>query len=382
MLLHGSRVMYALNWIIVAPALFYIKTSLDVSVVELGFIVTSFFAGLSIFQLFGGYMSSIIGDKNATLISLLLMGMFSFLSGLSTNFSELLFSRFVAGIASAIFFSSALSLMVTVVPEKSYPFHVSLYNGIFSAGAGAGVILFAIIDKFYGYKSGFILVGAIIMVFFIVMLFSYRGTKNIRMEKNYIFKGLKTVLSSRLILFISLAGISARISEIVVGQFLVYYIEHLKYDSIISSFALTLFLIVGVIGGIIGGYHYLRTKHRIGTFIILNVLVSLLLIFTGFIFNIFIILIVMIIMGITIVYLFSITYTIVRNLSKRESVSLSLSYAHTIQLSFAAVIPIIFTLTYELYSYKISWIAMGIISLIFLLFIIPYVNGVEKTIWR
>ncbi len=374
-ILHGSRVMYALNWIIIAPALLYIKTSLNISVIDLGVIVTSFFAGLSIFQLFGGYLSSIIGDKKATLISILLMGLFSIFSGLSTNFMELLFSRFLAGIVSAIFFSSSLSLMVTVVRENKYAFHVNLYNGIFSVGAGAGIILFTIIDKFNGYKSAFILLGIAIIIFFFIMLFSYKEIKNVKIEKNHIFKDFKKVLSSKLILYISLAGISARVSETVVGQFIVYYMESLKYNSITSSFILTLYLLVGIIGGIIGGYHYLRTKHKIGTFIILNLLVSFLLILMGFTLNIFIISFVMIIMGITIVYLFSITYTVVRNLSKRDSVSFSLSYAHTIQLSFAAIIPIIFTFVYELYNYKISWIVMGMLSLIFLLFIIPYLKG-------
>ncbi len=371
-ILHGSRVMYALNWIIIAPALLYIKTSLNISVIDLGFIVTSFFAGLAIFQLFGGYVSSIIGDKNATLISILLMGLFSIFSALSTNFIELLFSRFLAGIVSAIFFSSALSLMVTVVREDKYAFHVNLYNGIFSVGAGAGVILFTIIDKFYSYRSAFILLGIVIIAFFFIMLFSYKEIKNVKIEKNHIFKDFKNVLSSKLILFISLAGISARISETVVGQFIVYYMESLKYNSITSSFVLTLYLIVGIIGGILGGYHYLRTKHKIATFIILNLLVSFLLILMGFTLNIFIISLVMIMMGIIIVYLFSITYTVVRNLSKRDSVSFSLAYAHTVQLSFAAIIPVIFTFTYELYNYKISWIFMGILSFIFLLFIIPY----------
>ena len=65
-------------------------------------------------------------------------------------------------------------------------------------------------------------------------------------------------------------------------------------------------------------------------------------------------------------YGMSITYTFVRYLARRDLVSLTLSFVNTLQLMVAVVIPIIFTVLYSDYNYTVSWIAMGIIGLIFL----------------
>jgi len=367
---HTARALYALNWMDVAPSLKYIKSYMDLTVVQLGFLVTAFYIGISIFQILGGYLSSYIGDKKTSLIGLLFVAVFAITSGLSNNFIELIFSRFFAGLSAALFFSPALSLLASIIPENKYAFHIGVYNGAFNVGAGVGVLGWAFLDQYIGYRIAFIIAGIITLVLFIILTVLFKDTANIKTEKSDIIRSLKRVFSSKMIILIAIIGIGTMISETIIGQFFVYYLETRGFGTSLSSSISSLYLFVGFFGGVIGGYHFSRTKHKIGMFILINLILSFLLMSIGFIYSYIFIIIIAIIMGMLVVYGFSITYTFIRYLSRRDLVSLNLSFVNLIQLLIAAIVPVIFTFAATEYNYKVSWLLMGIISLIFLPFII------------
>jgi len=377
---HTARALYALNWMDVAPSLKYIKSYMNLTVVELGFLVTAFYIGISIFQILGGYLSSYIGDKKTSLIGLLFVAVFAITSGLSNNFIELIFSRFFAGLSAALFFSPALSLLASIIPENKYAFHIGVYNGAFNVGAGVGVLGWAFLDQYIGYRIAFIIAGIITLVLFIILTVLFKDVDNIKTEKSDIIRSLKRVFSSKMIILIAIIGIGTMVSETIIGQFFVYYLETKGFSISLSSSISSLYLFVGFFGGIIGGYHFSRTKHKIGMFILINLILSFLLMSIGFIYNYIFIIIIAIIMGMLVVYGFSITYTFIRYLSRRDLVSLNLSFVNLIQLLIAAIVPIIFTFAATEYNYKVSWILMGIISLIFLPFIIIINKNLENKI--
>ena len=80
------------------------------------------------------------------------------------------------------------------------------------------------------------------------------------------------------------------------------------------------------------------------------------------------------------VYGFSITYIFIRYLARRDLVSLTLSFVNTIQLSVAVTVPVIFTVLVSQFNYTISWLAMGIIGLVFLPLIFVIKDGLKKVI--
>jgi len=207
----------------IAPALKYIKSSFDIDLIALGALVTSFYLGIAIFQVVGGSLASYMGDKKTSLTGLLLMGIFAIMSGLSTNFTELIISRFFSGLSATFFFSSTLSLLLSVIPENKSAFHIGVYNGAFAAGGGIGIFVWAILDQYIGYKIPFIIAGIITLATFILVGISFRDVRNIKTDRAALKKGLKHVLTSKVIIFIALIGIGARISETIIGQFFVYY---------------------------------------------------------------------------------------------------------------------------------------------------------------
>jgi MFS family permease len=365
-LVHTARALYALNWMDMAPALEYIKTAMNLTVVELGTLVTAFYVGIAAFQILGGYLSSYIGDKTTSLIGLLFVSIFAITSGLSVNFTELIVSRFLAGASAALFFSPALSLLASIVPENKYAFHIGIYNGAFNVGGGVGIIGWAILDQYMGYRIPFIIAGVLTLALFIILVFLFRNIENIKTNKSDIFTSFKKVFSNKIIVLVAFIGIAAMVAETIIGQFFVYYLESIKYSVDLAGSISALYLLIGFFGGVLGGYHFARTKYKIGTFVAINTVLSISLILIGFIHYYIFIIIIAIAIGMITVYGMSITYTLVRYLARRDLVSLTLSFVNTLQLMVAVAVPIIFTIVVSRYNYELAWVSMGVLGLVFL----------------
>jgi MFS family permease len=379
-LVHTARALYALNWMDMAPALEYIKTDMNLTVVELGTLVTVFYVGIALFQVLGGYLSSYIGDKTTSLIGLLFVAIFAITSGLSVNFTELIISRFFAGLSAALFFSPALSLLASIVPENKYAFHIGIYNGAFNVGGGVGIIGWAILDQYMGYRIPFIIAGVATLGLFAVLVFLFRNIENIKTNKSDIFTSFKKVFSNKIIVLLAFIGVSAMVAETIIGQFFVYYLESINYSVNLAGSVSSLYLVVGFFGGVLGGYHFSRTKYKIGTFIAINISLSVSLMLIAFIHYYIFLIILMTAMGMITVYGMSITYTLVRYLARRDLVSLTLSFVNTLQLLVAVTIPIVFTILASRYNYEVSWISMGIIGMIFLPLILIVKGNLKKVV--
>ena len=188
------------------------------------------------------------------------------------------------------------------------------------------------------------------------------------------------MLTSKVIIFIALIGIGARISETIIGQFFVYYLETIRFSPSSAGLASSIYLLVGFLGGILGGYHFSRTRYKITMFVIINLMLSFLLISLGFVHNYIIIVFFTITLGMLTIYGFSVMYTFIRYISRRDLVSLSLSFNNSIQLAIAAIAPIIFTAIAYSYSYRASWIVTGIIPLVTLPLILFIKNDLKNSI--
>ncbi len=376
--IHAARAIYALNWMDMAPALEYIKSYLNINIVYLGFLVSAFYLGISVFQILGGYLSSRIGDKSISFIGLFLVGVFAVTSGLSSNFIEIIISRFFAGFSAALFFSPALSVLASIVPEDKYTFHIGTYNGSFNLGAGIGVFGWGYLDMYLNYRTAFIIAGIITFIILIFNVIINKGTENIKSSKSLILNDMKKVILSPLIFIIALASIASMVSETIMGQFFVYYLESRGVSSITASSISSIYLFIGFAGGILGGLHFSRTARKFTTFALVNLVTGLLLITISFVYNYDFLIFIIIILGMLTVYGFSISYTIARHISRRDLVSVTLSVVNLFQLLIAFILPVLFSNIVHLYNYKYAWISMGIISIVFIPLVYMVKHGVSS----
>jgi MFS family permease len=102
--------------ITVAATLPLIGNSLKVDSSQLGIVLSTFVAGVGIFQILAGFGALKWGTREVYLIGLTLVGVANLLSGFSNNIIELAILRFAVGIGAALASGTAFSLLASYYP--------------------------------------------------------------------------------------------------------------------------------------------------------------------------------------------------------------------------------------------------------------------------
>lgn len=370
---HYTRAVYAMNWFNIAPGLVYIAHDFNATITSLGILTTVFYAGVGVFQLPGGMLAARYGNRIIAGFGITILGISTLASAFSPNIVFLSLMRFIEGFGSALFFSPAISSLRNIVSEERYAFHVNIYNGSFSIGAGVGVFGWGLIDGISNtaWRTGFIVAGVITVVSGILYFIILAGTGEYVRKGRDLLRNLRRAFFIRGIWFLSLACMGVVIADIVVGQLLVYYLEFRGFPKPESSVADSLFLIFGFVGGVLGAY----TARRVGSsrkflMVVTTITISGLLILP-FLNSMILYYVLSIVMGVVIVVAFSILYTIVGTSQRDLSLlAFSLSITNTIQQMVGAAWPSVFGFIKSQTNYDISWVSMAIIGILFLPLII------------
>lgn len=378
---NAARAIYALNWFDIAPGLKYIAQGLDLQIVQLGIITTAFYIGLASFQLFGGYFASLIGNRRTETLGLLVLGLSVIGSGLAPNLPILFLTRLTAGFGSAFFFSPALGMLAEIVPEEKYSFYVGSFNGSFNIGAGAGVLGWVYVDQYLGWRAGLIIGGLMTVAIAIENYVVLRGVVVHTSRGRDILSKIRINVRERAMWILPVVGIGSMVLETIMGQFFVYYSEQsLNYSEQLSGLLTFVFLIMGFLGGIIGGYQYGRTGRKNATFIVVMSLSGILTVLIPFTRNPLSLGVLVGILGIFVVDGFSILYTIAARLAPdRSMVSFSLAFVNFLQQLIGASFPFIFTglVAFRNNSYTFAWVVMGVVSML-CIFLFPLANSGKR----
>lgn len=360
-----ARAIYALNWFDIAPGLIYISKGLNLRIVELGIATTSFYIGLASFQLVGGAFASRIGAKKVAFIGLMILGFGGIFSGLSLNLSELVISRFVAGLGSALFFSPGLSIIRDISPPESYGLQIGIYNGSFNLGGAVGAFGWVFVDKAIGWQIGLMVGGLLALGMAIENYIVLLGTKEIKAESKGFAVKMGSIIKSKTLWLISIGTIVAMFSETITGQFIVYYSEDfLRMNSYQSGLIDFVFLLFGFVGGIIGGRILTRTERRVQVVYLVLLLSGLGFIAIPFATSFLLLFALSIVLGFVTVSGFSILYIFAsRYTADRTMLPFSLSFVNFIQIAIGSISPIAFTLLTEKLGDVYGWVILGVIGL-------------------
>ncbi len=366
-LVHFTRAVYAMNWFNIAPGLYYIAADFQVKIATLGILTSAFYVGVAIFQLPAGTLASRYGNRLVGGIGIVILGIAALASGFSFNILFLGTMRFLEGLGSALFFSPAISTLKTVVSEESYSFHINIYNGAFNVGAGSGVVIWDFIDIWLGWRTGFLIGGSITLVTGLVYLIGLRGIEETTRRGLDLLKNLGRVMRFRPIWILSFAGMATMISEIVVGQLSVYYLEtSFHFTEIQAMMADALFLLLGFVGGIFGAFMARRYGVSRKIFAAVNIVLALLVIPFAYVNSAIFIYLLAIILGIVTVQAFSMIYVMIGVSQKdRSMVAFSLSLVNFIQQGFGALWPTVFGFLHNSFNYTVAWVSLGAIGILF-----------------
>ncbi|WMT51035.1 MAG: MFS transporter [Ferroplasma sp.] len=368
---YASRLIYGINWFAITPAFILIESQLHLSELEIGFVATSFFAGLMPFQFIGGILASRISPRFIVIIGLFLIGLFSILTGESENFLEIFMSHMSVGIGSALFSSPALALLSDGQDSRTVSRRTGIYNALFGIGSGIGITGWIIIDSITGWRISMFISGilALAVIPFMFRFTESNGTVYKSRDVPVTFK--KIIMNKYRWMLGFSAGIGA-LSETVIGQMFVYYSEKTKIMSPLDSgITVSIYFIMGIFGGYLYGRHFGMSHHKTFIYVFTAIVTSLLFISIPAVSNLYILTgVVWIIGALTVALLTMLYYTVMSIDRNSRSMSFSLGFNNFMQKIIAVASPALFVYIALNANYSYSWYILGISGLI-LVFLYP-----------
>ncbi len=151
-----ARVIYAISWFYLAPAIPYIITNFKVPLNMAGLIPFSFFLGSGSMQIPSAFISSKLGSRNTLVLGLFIMSLSAFLVGTSRDFMQILIFYFTAGVGASMFFSTGAAILA-YLNEKIVTTALGIYNSMFALGGILGLNWIILDEKLGFFQSSVIL---------------------------------------------------------------------------------------------------------------------------------------------------------------------------------------------------------------------------------
>ncbi len=132
---------------LVDPILKTIAVKLNATPAQTTLLFTSYMLVTGIIMLFTGFISTRIGAKRTISIGLIIIVLFAALAGRSQTISQLISLRAGWGFGNALFLSTALTAIVSVMPEKTEQ-AIMLYEGSMGIGMAVGPLVGGALGSF------------------------------------------------------------------------------------------------------------------------------------------------------------------------------------------------------------------------------------------
>jgi MFS family permease len=143
-----------LNWFDVSAAFPLIGADFHVGLGSLSFLVSVFIVGYGLAHIPGGMLATAIGMKRTLVIGLLIQGAAGVMSGLSYNYTELVWFRVISGIGGSVFIAVGFAAVVVWFHDRQLTLALGISGGAARGHALRGAALRAAVASrdlwFYG----------------------------------------------------------------------------------------------------------------------------------------------------------------------------------------------------------------------------------------
>lgn len=235
-----------------------LERDMKLSGFQLGLLSTVFLWVYGLLSPFGGYLADRFGARRIILFGLLVWSVTTWATGLSRNYTELLLARGVMGVSEACYLPAGLALIARVHGPRTRSLatgvHFSgLYVGLIIGGAGG-----AWVAEHYGWRSVFITLGIVGVVYSLVLKYALRPNADTKRSDTLSPPGMFVSLIQLLrlpafgILCIVFAGMA--IANWLVFTWLpLFLFERYKMSLAEAGFVATFYSQVGCLIGMVAG---------------------------------------------------------------------------------------------------------------------------------
>ncbi|MGL9748258.1 MFS transporter [Enterococcus sp. DIV0170] len=181
---------------LVDPILNSIAKSLQATPAQTTLLFTSYMMVTGIVMLFTGFVSSRIGMKKTLMLGLFIIIVFALFAGLSNTINALIYFRAGWGLGNALFISTALSAIVSVLigqTEKS----IMLYEAAMGLGMSIGPLVGGSLGS-VSWRLPFAGVSILMLISFLSISIMFKEPKDSTKEKIDFFAGAKALKNHKL----------------------------------------------------------------------------------------------------------------------------------------------------------------------------------------
>lgn len=261
---------YGLQMYCTVPAFAGIGDEFNLGLSEISLLVSGFFLGYAISHIPAGIVASAWGFKTVAVGGMGILTASTVLFAVSNSFTLLLVSRVIGGVGMA----AVVGCVIPLATLWSHPDRVRLIvggvvNGIgFTSGSAAALYIWTKIDTAWGWRAGILSAGGVGLVA-TVLAFAFLATPpNVDKDdvESFSWKSAVVCLRSRSMWAIGIGSVSAYGIAVTVGQLAPgYVVSDLGFTDSKASVLVTLMVIVGVPGSLLGGYLADRSKRFLPT---------------------------------------------------------------------------------------------------------------------
>lgn len=145
-------------------ALPYINKDLSLNAVMSGWIPTSYMLSTAILQIPSARIADMVGRRKVFLGGVVLLVIFSMLSGLATTGTSLLVYRFLSGIGSAMMFGTSTAILTSSIPAERRGKALGAISATVYFSLAAGPFLGGILTQYLDWHSIFFVTAAIALI--------------------------------------------------------------------------------------------------------------------------------------------------------------------------------------------------------------------------
>jgi MFS family permease len=235
-----ARLIYAVNWYNIGAIFSFIALDFSENVGGLGLVTGSFYLGLGLGQVPGGIVAAKIGPKKTTILGTLTASTACLLSGLVSQFYQIMPLRFLAGIGMAFVFAPGIALIARYFGHRAEGLGIGTFNAVYYLGGALGLFGWAIFAELSGWRLSLVSSGAVGIITAIIM-FILLPMDDLKEEFTIKRSALMDVLTDRSLILLGAKLFAITGGASLVTAIMVYYLE----DTIQASPALA-----GLIGGL------------------------------------------------------------------------------------------------------------------------------------
>jgi fucose permease len=141
----------------------------EVSVGQIGWLMTIYLISLTCLQLFAGRLGDQLSHQRVFLLGVIIFGIASLLAALCVSYWQIILCRLLQGLGAALLSGNSLAIVHKVFPAETRGRAISLLTSAAAMGSILGIVIGAVFIQFLSWRVVFLLCLPVALISFLLM---------------------------------------------------------------------------------------------------------------------------------------------------------------------------------------------------------------------